>query len=138
MMKKMANKIIVCLVILAHGMLPLALAQGTSLETISAEQSRILMERHKGDPDFETIDVRTPREFKAGHIEGAVLMDYYSSDYLKKLRGLDRNKTYLIYCRSGNRSLKTLGMIKKMGFRKVFNMGRGMNQWHANGYRIVK
>jgi len=136
-MKRLACKIILSLIILAYGIMPLAQAAGTAFETISAERSAALIEKHKGNSNFVIVDVRTPQEFKVGHIEDSALIDYYSKNYLKELNALDKNKTYLIYCRSGNRSLRTLGMIKEMGFKKVYNIDRGLIGWHAGGYRTV-
>ncbi|MCP4670551.1 MAG: rhodanese-like domain-containing protein [Desulfobacula sp.] len=108
------------------------------LETISPEKAHQLIMQKKDNPDFIIIDIRTPMEFESGHIENAELIDYYSKDFLKKMKKLDKNKIYLIYCRSANRSTKTLSLIKDMGFISLFNMDRGIIGWKKNGYKIVK
>jgi len=113
-------------------------AKAGGLSTISPEQANILIGKERGSPDFVILDIRTQREFKAGHIEGAELIDFYSKDFLKKMRALDKNKIYLIYCRSANRSAKTLQMIKDMGFTLLYNMDRGLNGWRQKGFAIVK
>ena len=113
-------------------------AKAGGLSTISPVKANLLIHKERGNPAFVILDIRTPREFKAGHIEGAELIDFYSKDFLKKMRALDKNKIYLIYCRSANRSSKTLQMIKDMGFTSLYNMDRGIKGWRQKGFTIVK
>jgi rhodanese-related sulfurtransferase len=82
------------------------------------------------------LDIRTPREFKSGHIRGARLLDYYSSDFVERLKRLDREKTYLVYCRSGNRSGKSLTIFKRLGFRRVFHLDTGIAGWLKEKYPV--
>ena len=84
------------------------------------------------------LDIRTPNEFKTGHIQGALLLDYYSRDYVDRLKALDRTKTYLIYCRSGNRSGKSLAIFDKLGFRRVYNLDSGVISWSREKYPLVR
>lgn len=114
------------------------LAKGDAIETISPRQAADLISKQNGDPNFVILDIRTPKEFKTGHLQGAVLLDYYSKTYTNELRRLDKTKTYLIYCRSGNRSGKSLGLIKIMGFQSVYNMDQGIIGWFKKGYKITK
>ena len=97
-----------------------------------------LIAKHKNNADFIILDVRTPQEFNNGHIEKAILLDFYSKTYTDEFKRLDKSKIYLIYCRSGNRSGKTLDLIKNMGFSRVYNMGQGINGWRSMGFPIVK
>ncbi len=108
------------------------------LVTISPKEAHTIIEKMTGDKNFVILDIRTPKEYKAGHISNAVLLDYYSKTFVDKLKLLDKDKTYLIYCRSANRSGKTLEIIKNMGFKKVYNMGRGIKGWLKSGYQLVK
>ncbi len=112
--------------------------KAASLETISPKAANALVQNEKTNPDFVILDIRTPREYKAGHLEGAALIDFYSNDFLKKMRALDKSKTYLMYCRSANRSTKALKLVKNMGFTSLYNMGQGINGWRQHGYAIVK
>lgn len=78
------------------------------------------------------IDVRTEDEFEEGHLEGAIQHDYYETESFKAfLAGLDKSKTYMIYCRSGGRSGTTLDMMAQMGFSKVYNLDGGITAWKA-------
>ncbi len=97
-----------------------------------------MLDRHRGDPDVVLLDVRTPKEFEDGHIEGALLLDYHSSDYVDRLKALDREKTYLIYCRSGNRSGKSLAIFEKLGFHRAYHMETGVIGWSREKYPLVR
>ena len=107
-------------------------------QTISLRHFKALLDRHQGAPDVVLLDVRTPKEFKDGHIQGALLLDYYSSDYVERLKALDREKTYLIYCRSGNRSGKSLAIFEKLGFRRAYHMDAGVIGWSRENYPLVR
>lgn len=74
------------------------------------------------------IDVRTRDEFLENGLEGAKNIDFYSPSFRQEIEKLDRNKTYFIYCRSGNRSGQTLRLMQELGFTNVYNMGGGMDR----------
>jgi len=73
------------------------------------------------------IDVRTSQEFLEKNIDNSINIDFYSDDFKEKLNSLDKSKTYLIYCRSGNRSGKTLKIMKELGFMIVYDLKGGIN-----------
>lgn len=77
------------------------------------------------------IDVRTAKEFDFGHIPNSINMDYLAEDFLEKIENLDKEKTYLIYCRSGRRSIRVCTWMRNGGFdnHKVFNLDRGFGDW---------
>tara|TARA_B100000497_G_scaffold34586_1_gene40559 strand:+ start:7820 stop:8224 length:405 start_codon:yes stop_codon:yes gene_type:complete len=75
-----------------------------------------------------TIDIRTPEEIAKGKIlDSALEMDYYADDYKSKLEAMNRDDQYVVYCRSGGRSGKTLKMMKDMGFTNAYNVLGGYN-----------
>ena len=88
--------------------------------------------------DVVLLDIRTPAEYKSGHISGAILLDYYASDFVDRLKGLDRDKTYLIYCRSGNRSGKSLAIFEKLGFRHAYHLETGIRGWMQERFPLVQ
>ena len=69
------------------------------------------------------IDVRTPAEFAGGHLDGAVNIDIQSPEFVNQIDGLDRNGSYVVYCRSGNRSGMAMAQMLDMGFTDVSNAG---------------
>jgi rhodanese-related sulfurtransferase len=138
MTKRPSIWIAVLLVLLIGASVCMASADKAAVQTISPRQFKALLDRHQGDRDVVLLDVRTPKEFEDGHIEGALLLDYYSSDYLDRLKALDRDKTYLIYCRSGNRSGKSLAIFEKLGFRRAYHMDTGVIGWSRENYPLVR
>lgn len=78
--------------------------------------------------DLTIIDVRTADEYAAGHLEKAVNIDFLGSDFEEKLAILPKDKEYLVYCRSGNRSTQSMNIFKKLGFTNVKNVQGGYNQ----------
>jgi rhodanese-related sulfurtransferase len=138
MTKRTAIRMAALLVLLIGAFGSPAPAQETTGQSVSPRQFRALLDRHQGDPDVVLLDLRTPKEFEGGHIQGAFLLDYYSSDYVDRLKALDRTRTYLIYCRSGNRSGKSLAIFDKLGFRRVYNLDSGVIGWSREKYPLVR
>ncbi len=69
------------------------------------------------------IDVRTVAEYQAGHAQNSLNIDFYSPTFADEIKKLDTNKSYQLYCRSGNRSGQAEGLMKQMGFKDVVNVG---------------
>ena len=107
-----------------------------AIKDISVKEVYDLIAKNKDNQSFIIIDVRTPQEFANEHIENALNLDYYSEKFRDELNKLDKEKTYLIYCRGGNRSGKALSMMKELAFREVYNMLGGVIQWKAEGYPL--
>ena len=108
------------------------------IENITPKEAYTLILTNKDNPDFVILDVRTPGEFANGHIKNALNLDYYSETFKDDLNSLDKNKTYLIYCRSGRRSGKVLDMMKELNFSGVYNMLGGITQWKTEGLSTTK
>ncbi|GFP19620.1 phage shock protein E [Candidatus Hakubella thermalkaliphila] len=106
-------------------------------KNIAPREAHALMQDNQDNPGFIIIDVRTPQEFGAGYIEGAVNIDYYSETFKDQLDRLDKNKVYLVYCRTGRRSGIALGMAKDLGFKEVYNLSGGIVEWEAEGLPIA-
>lgn len=88
--------------------------------------------------DFVLLDVRTPQEYRDGHIAGAVLVDYNSASFKEELGRLDPGKTYLVYCRTGNRSGKAISLMMELRFRKVRHLSGGITKWKEEGLPTVR
>lgn len=97
-----------------------------------AEFERLLNET----PDVILIDVRTVGEFKSGYIPKAKNMDIMSGDFQRKAATLDKDKTYLLYCRSGNRSGQAAKALTTNGFEKVYNLSGGIGVWNGKLTRL--
>ena len=108
------------------------------IENITPQEASTLIQNNQNNPDFVIIDVRTSEELADGHIENAINIDYYSETFRDELNNLDKSKTYLIYCRSGNRSAKALNRMAELNFREVYNILEGIVRWKAEGLPTTK
>jgi len=75
------------------------------------------------------LDVRTPGEIAQGKIAGAMELNFNSPDFAQQTAKLDKSKTYLVYCRSGNRSGQACNIMQQQGFGKLYNLQGGMIAW---------
>ncbi|MEO1264052.1 MAG: rhodanese-like domain-containing protein, partial [Bacteroidota bacterium] len=96
-----------------------------SYQDVSVTEFKNLMEGE----NVIVLDVRTPPETAKGKIEGAMELDYRSPDFSEKVGELDKEKTYLIYCRSGGRSSNACKIMAKEGFKKLYNLEGGYTAW---------
>lgn len=104
------------------------------LTTVTADEAA---EIHQNPPDgLVVLDVRTPEEFAEGHLDGAVMVDFYAPDFADQLAQLDGNAPYLLYCRSGNRSGETIGLMRQMGFTDVTEIDGGVVAWQQAGHPV--
>ena len=92
----------------------------------------------KADSNIAILDVRTAKEFADGHVAGAVNIDVNQTDFAQKIDQLDRSKTYIVYCRSGRRSSKAVGIMATKGFKNLYNVSDGFLGWNKNGLPFVK
>lgn len=79
--------------------------------------------------DAVLLDVRTPEEVAEGSIPSHINIDYYADDFEDKIKALDRDKTYLIYCRSGARSADACNDMEKWGFKYLYNLKGGFQAY---------
>jgi phage shock protein E len=107
-------------------------------KTVSPAEAGILMKKNAANPEFVVLDVRTPEEYQAGHLEGAVMIDFRSNGFKEKLHTLDRGKTYLVYCRTQRRSGSAISMMEKMEFRNIYHLSGGIKAWKEKGFQTTK
>jgi rhodanese-related sulfurtransferase len=84
------------------------------------------------------LDVRTEKEFKAGHIAGAVNLDYNAPDFQAKVAKLDKSKTYLVHCAAGRRSAGACAIMDKIAFTNLVNLEPGFRAWEKAGKPVEK
>lgn len=80
--------------------------------------------------DAMVIDVRSEAELSEGSIPGYTMINMYSPDFALKIDQLDKNKSYFVYCRSGNRSSSACSFMSSKGFGKVYNLSGGIGAWN--------
>ncbi len=84
------------------------------------------------------LDIRTPKEFASGHIEGAIMIDFIAPDFEDKLAQLDMDAPYIMHCRTGARSSRAMVVMEKMGFTNVTHMEDGIMGWIQHGLPVTK
>ena len=107
----------------------------TGFSTVSADDAAAVLA--DAPDELVVLDVRTPEEYAEGHLEGAVLVDFYDADFADQLAELDPDVPYLVYCRSGNRSGQTLPLMAQLGFGSASDIDGGILAWADAGLPIV-
>jgi rhodanese-related sulfurtransferase len=75
------------------------------------------------------VDVRTPEEFTAGHLDNATNINWYDTDFADRFKAIDKDKTIYVYCKMGVRSLKAQEKLKSLGYHHVVNLEGGYDAW---------
>ena len=89
-------------------------------------------------PSARLIDVRTAEEFAAGHLEGAVNIDWYGSAFIDAVKKeYDTAEPLYVYCRSGRRSAEAAKALTKEGYT-VYNMLGGYLAWAKESRPVIK
>jgi rhodanese-related sulfurtransferase len=68
---------------------------------------------------YSLVDVRTPEEFAAGHLENAVNINWYDEDFEKQVATLPKENTIYVYCQKGGRSAKAVAVLHALGYKAV-------------------
>lgn len=123
-----------------------ALSSCSSDGSTSTGSSQAVVAQHRSPQDFAAaasqpgtvvLDVRTPAEFAAGHLAGAVNLDSSAADFRDRVAALDHGKSYAVYCHSGRRSAAALEVMSGLGFTKAYDLAGGMGAWFASGGQVV-
>lgn len=104
-------------------------------EVSSAEARELLASPPDG---LIILDVRTPDEYRAGHIAHARNLDFFSPRFELNLAELPKNTPILLYCRSGNRSSQALEYFEEAGLGPLYHLTRGFKQWQEDGMPVTE
>ncbi|MFC1551618.1 rhodanese-like domain-containing protein [Candidatus Latescibacterota bacterium] len=107
-----------------------------SYESFLVQEAYTLIKDNEDNDNFIILDVRTQEEYASGHLKNAINIDYFSTSFQNTLNSLAKDKTYLIYCRSGKRSSGAFQIMSTMNFRKVYNMVNGIEAWVMKNYKL--
>ena len=83
-------------------------------------------------PAGTLIDVRAPAEFDAFHLNGAVNYNYLGPDFLEQIEALSPETEYLVYCRSGRRSVRACTLMRNSGIRNLVHLDGGINAYEQS------
>ena len=103
---------------------------------VTSQEAFDLIQKNHGNPGFIILDVRTSSEFQERHIDGALNIDVNLPSFSEELEQLDRNGTYLVYCRSGNRSRTALAIMEDLGFTRIYHLTNGITEWVDAGLPV--
>ncbi|MBQ4820430.1 rhodanese-like domain-containing protein [Aquimarina sp. MMG016] len=104
------------------------------VELITVEEMDSLLDMGK----VQLIDVRTPKEYNEGHIEGATNIDFRDENFKDLIDKADKSKPVAVYCGRGGRSGKCSTYMKKAGFTKIYDLDGGITEWKFKGKKVVK
>ena len=123
------NKVVIIFIIAALLVLVITsgklMAQKQGYKQISQAQAKEIMDTRS---DYILLDVRTEKEFAAGHIKGAILIPDYEIRLRAEEELPDKDKTILVYCRSGRRSKLAARNLAELGYTDVLEFG-GIIDW---------
>jgi len=105
-----------------------------SIELVSATEAAASL---AAAPDQVVLDVRTAEEFESGHLAGAINIDFYAADFRNLLDELNKDTSYVLYCRSGNRSAETSRVMGELQFTAVDEIEGGILAWLDAGLPLV-
>jgi rhodanese-related sulfurtransferase len=111
---------------------------GEGYPVLSPSETRETIAKRSGDPGFVLLDIRTQKEFDAERIAGAVLVDYNSPSFRDDIAKLDRSKSYLVYCRTGNRTNGAVKVMRELRFPNVIVFPGGITKWKEAGYPTAR
>ncbi|MEM9548471.1 MAG: rhodanese-like domain-containing protein [Bacteroidota bacterium] len=98
----------------------------TTFKDVNVSEAKTMIAEKK---DLVILDVRTPEETAQGIIEGAMIIDIHDPEFDKKINILNKEKPYLVYCRSGGRSVTASNKMIEAGFKDIFNLEGGYRAW---------
>lgn len=104
-----------------------------TVKIIKSPEAKTLLEKEKG---IVILDVRTPEEFAAGHLKNAQLFNKNAPDFESKIKTLDKDKTYLVYCAVGGRSGQAAQMMHELGFTQIYDATEGFNALKTAGLAV--
>jgi thioredoxin 1 len=83
----------------------------------------------KTETNVQLIDVRTPDEYKGGHLPKAQNINYRAVDFEQQIAKLDKNKPVYVYCLAGGRSKAASDVLQRLGYTQVYDLKGGYLKW---------
>lgn len=98
----------------------------SNVQVLNAQDFAAKLKERKG----VLIDVRSPQEFKAGHIKKAINIDFRSPSFTSGFTKYKKDQPIFLYCRSGMRSMLGARKLSQMGFTEIYDLKGGYLKWH--------
>jgi len=87
--------------------------------------------------DAVLIDVRSTEEIKYGHLEDAIFINFMDESFEVYLTYLRKDLPYFIYCNTTEKTIPASRLMKSMGFKQVYILKGGLQNWHQEGRKVV-
>ncbi len=107
-------------------------AKSDVYETVTATEATKILE----DSGTFLLDVRTPGEYQSGHLANATLIPVQELEQRLADLPADKERTVLVYCRSGNRSVSAAKILGRQGYKKILNLKGGILEWTRRGLPV--
>ena len=88
-------------------------------------------------PNAQLVDVRTANEVSRGVIDGAAHMCFSCPEFEEQVDGLDKDRPVFLYCKVGGRSSRAAAILKRKGFRQVYDLKGGIDAWQEEGFELA-
>ncbi|RYJ45813.1 rhodanese-like domain-containing protein [Flavobacterium beibuense] len=108
--------------------------QKEGTELVNPTEFAQKIESEKG----QLIDVRTPKEYQSGYIDGAVNIHLYDKDFEERIDKLDKNETVYVYCKAGGRSAEAVEIMQEKGFKHIVELDGGIDAWNEAAKPVKK
>jgi len=103
---------------------------------VSPGQAARVIAELEGTDGFVLLDIRTEAEVAASHLSGAETLDFYDPSFGDEIASMDRETTFLLYCRTGNRTGQASDILRDLGFARVYDLKGGLSAWTAGGFPV--
>jgi rhodanese-related sulfurtransferase len=108
-------------------------------QTVVKELEPVAFDKtYRKTPGAVLLDVRTAEEYGEGHLAKARNVDYKRDDFRDQVSKLDKSKPYFVYCKAGVRSNKAADIMKELGFRQVYTLDGGIDEWEDEDLPLEK
>ncbi|HNP33768.1 MAG TPA: thioredoxin domain-containing protein [Flavobacterium sp.] len=106
--------------------------QGQTSKAIQTIDAKTYAEKLKATNNPQLLDVRTPEEYKDGHIDNAANVNWNGDNFVTEASKYDKSKPIFVYCKAGGRSAKAADKLAELGFTEIYNLDGGMMKWNTN------
>ncbi len=98
---------------------------------INVKEAKVFIDR-----GATVLDVRTKEEYDRGHIGGSTNIDIHDSAFEEKVSKLDKERSYVVCCASGGRSLNAVKIMSELKFNDAHSLSGGMMDWKKEGMEV--
>lgn len=106
---------------------------GQSSKNVNTIEATAFAEKIKTTTSPQIIDVRTPEEFQAEHIDNAKNANILGDHFVSDVAQFDKTKAIFVYCKSGGRSKKATEKLQELGFKNIYELDGGFLKWNSAG-----